>query len=267
MGVDNVRGQSGLMLGNRTLTIDNVDINWLDETPLHLIFNQIAYGSKLTEADAYINGEGKFNVASFMLDNKHYGPVRFLGEAKHLHAPTLAVLTKEIAQLQKDGLTTGAVTDAAVLEVFRKSGFPLLEHNPELAIRELFVKTPDGDIQLSASIGIRGFEKADIDFPLALFNKINANAQVSIPRQVLEAMIVLQTQMMLGNDQGNNSEDMRLLIGQIVEGQINKLAQEKYIHLRGNNITTHAILKAGNLTLNGVPVVLPWQQPITSPKQ
>jgi uncharacterized protein YdgA (DUF945 family) len=259
--IDNLRGKAGLMLGTEALSVDNLNINWLDETPLHVIFNKMAYSSKLTEVDDYINGEGKFDVASLVLNTKTYGPVRFLGEAKHLHAPTLALLSKHISQLQREGIATGAMIDRAMLELFRKSGVPLLEHNPELAIRELSMKTPDGDIRLSANVGLKGFEKSDMDSPLLLLSKINANADISIPRQVLEAMIVLQTQTMLGGDQSSDSEDMQLLICQMVEGQINKLAQEKYIRLEGNNITTSATLKQGNLTLNGIPVLMPWQQP------
>ena len=259
--IDHLRGKAGLMLGTNALSVDNLDINWLDETPLHLIFNKMAYKSKLTEVDDYINGEGKFDVASLMLDTKTYGPIHFLGEAKHLHAPTLALLSKELTQLQKDKMTTGTVVDEVMSALFLKTGLPLLEHNPELAIREFFMKTPDGDIRLTANLTLKGFEKADINSPMVLLSKVDANADISVPRQVLEAMIMLQAQIMLGGDQESNSEDMQLLIRQIVEGQIDKLAQDKYIRLEGNNIITNAALKQGNLTLNGIPVLMPWQQP------
>jgi uncharacterized protein YdgA (DUF945 family) len=260
--IDTLRGKTGLMLGTHALTLDNLNINWLDGTPLHLIFNKIAYSSNLTEGGDYINGEGKFNAASLVLNTKTYGPARFLGEAKHLHAPTLALLSKEITQLQKDGMGAVTMIDEAIVEVFRKHGAPLLEHNPELAIRELFMKTPDGDIRLTADLGLKGFEKTDMNSPVHLLNKIHATADISIPRQVLEAMIVLQAQTMLGSEseQDSSNEDMQLLIHQIVEGQINKLAQEKYIRIEGNNIITHLTLQQGNLTLNGIPVVMPWQQ-------
>lgn len=262
---DNTRGNAGLMLGTDTITLDQLDINWLDQIPMHLVLNKIAYGTKLSETGEYIQGEGKFDVASFLLDQKSYGPVKFVGQAKHLHAPTLAKLSQEVTRLQKEGIATGIINEDLIWQVFQQNGLPLLEHDPEFLIQELSVKTPDGDIHVDANLALRGFKEPDIKQPLVLLSKIDAQANISIPREILESAFIFQTQMLLGIGNENSAVEMQNLIRQMVQGQINKLVQDKFIRLEGNNIVTNAALKGGNLTLNGMPVVLPWQEPALAP--
>lgn len=248
-------GKTGVMLGSELGQIDTFHVKFNDNNPFELKLNKIGGGYSINEAGEYINGESKLNIASFTLNQKTYGPVRFLAEAKHLYAPAVLGLTREIQQIHQNELTDEQVS-TKLLAAYQEDGATLLAHNPQIGIRELFVHTPDGDIKMQAKIALNGVVKTDLNEPLTLWHKITANADIVIPRKVLEAILAFQTQKLLLGEEQEVNQDTVAFIRQLVEAQINQLIQDRYIQIEGSNVVSTVALKNGNLILNGKPLSL-----------
>jgi uncharacterized protein YdgA (DUF945 family) len=256
--LDHTRGKTGLMVGQTLAHFDSLDVNLQEGTPLKLRLENAGYTGKLVENGEFIDGTAEFKLAKLVLDGKPYGPAELQASARHLHGPTLAKLGDAFTALQKKPIKRDQFADQ-LSKLAHDEGMPLLEHDPQLAIDKLEVKLPDGDIHFNGSVGLKGFQRGDIDKPVELVKKLNAKADFKVPRKVVETVIAWQaTRMFGGPDSGISQADLDYLAGQFVEGQINRLAEQKLIRVEGDMLAATADLSKGAFTLNGVNVPMPW---------
>ena len=263
--ITQVRGSSGLMIGSTTAQIGQLDLNLTEGTPFKLKLDQLAYAGDIKEAGEFINASAKIDLKTLTLDQQPYGPAVLIAEANHLHGKTLAKIGDELTLLQKQNLDRDQLT-AALTNLAKTQGLPLLQNNPQLAIKKFEVKLPEGALRFTGEVGLNGFVAADLDKPVDLVNKINAKADFSVPRKVVETMALWQARNVFGGaDSQVNMADLDFLAGQFVEGQINKLAEQNLIRVDGQLLAATASLNKGAFILNGIKVPLPWATP-TSPE-
>ncbi|MBM3117737.1 YdgA family protein [Jeongeupia naejangsanensis] len=262
--LDHKRGTTGIMIGSSSVQLEQLNLNLSEGQPLKLQLDKLAYNGLISEKGEFIDGLARFTLDKLQLDNKPYGPAEMVATASHLHGPTLAKLSDELTRLQKQKLTRDQFTDA-VVKLAKTEGMPLLTNDPRLAIQSFNVKLPDGAIRFSAEVGLKGFVAADIDKPVDLVNKLDARADFNVPRKVIETVASWQARNMFGgSDSGISNDDLDYLVGQFVEGQINRLAEQKLIRVDGDLLSADARLSQGTFTLNGNKVPLPWNQPATT---
>lgn len=258
--IDHARGNAGLMLGDTHAKLASFTLDIPDESPLKIALENLSYTGNLSEKDDFINGEVGINLAKLVLNDKAYGPAELEAEATHLHGPTLAKLSDEFNKLQKRSLKREELTDE-IIKLAKTHGMPLLTNNPHLGIRKLEVKLPEGMIKFSAGIGLNGFQEKDLDNPVDLISKLSAKADFTVPRKIVDTMVMWQARNMFGGPESSvNSADLDYLAGQFVEGQINRLADQKLIRVNGDILSASASLEDGEFTLNDILVPLPWQE-------
>ena len=256
--VDHTRGKTGLMIGDSQAGFASLDVNLQQNTPLKLHLGQAAYNGKLSENGEFVDGSAHFTLDKLQLDDKPYGPAELLASARHLHGPTLAKLGDAFTALQKQPLKHDQFAEQ-LSKLAHEQGMPLLEHDPQFAIDKLDVKLPDGALRFNGAVGLTGFAQGDLDHPAEFVKKINAKADFVVPRKVVETVIAWQASRMFGGpDSGISQADLDYLSGQFVEGQINRLAEQKLIRIDGDMLAATADLSHGKFTLNGVNVPLPW---------
>lgn len=238
----NEKGQIGLTLGDFSLFFDHLDLKTPNERPSHITLNKLLYSGKLSEEGIYINSDSQCDLETFSIEEKQYGPAKFIAEMNHLHGPSMLTLSNAMQiPLKMEGLKN----EEEYNNTINQSTFTLLENHPTFTIREFFVKTPQGDINMRANFSIPRFARTDLQNG-HLWRKIDANAYISIPRPIIESIILAQ----VGNlDEGNKELDD--FLEKLVESQVNKLIQDKFVRVEGNNIVTDIILKEGDLSLNG----------------
>lgn len=260
LDVDHQRGKAGMMLGTSSAKLTGFTLDIPDAQPFKLALENLAYTSKLSEADDFVNGEATINLAKVVLNDKPYGPAELQAEAAHLHAPTLAKLNDEFNKLQKRSLKREELT-GEIVKLAKTYGTPILAHDPRFGIRKLEVQLPEGALKFSASLGLKGFQDKDLDNPVDFVNKLSAKADFSVPRKVVETLVMWQTRAMFGGpDSGVSGADLDYLASQFVEGQVGRLADQKLIKVDGDLLSASATLEGGEFTLNGILVPLPWQE-------
>ena len=253
------RGRAGLMVGRTHAQLGQFGLQMQHEDqPFALGLEKLAYIGQLGEQGDYLNGVADIKLAKLTLDGQSYGPIDIQAEANHLHGPTLHALSQEFTRLQKSSLTQEQLSDE-VIKLAQTHGTPLLVHDPEFAIKKLDIDLPDGKIHFAGAVGIKGFKEEDLKNAPQLIGKLNAHADFTVPRKVVETVVRWQFRSQLGG-KGNISEaDLDYLAEQLVEGQINRLAEQQLLRIEGDKLAATASLKGGKFTLNGAEVPLPWQ--------
>jgi uncharacterized protein YdgA (DUF945 family) len=258
--MDQHRGHAGLMVGNTHAQLGQFTLKMQHEDqPFALQLDKLGYAGKLAEQGDFLNGTANIQLAKLGLDGQSYGPLDISAEATHLHGPTLYKLSQEFNRLQKAKLTQEQLGEE-IIKLAQTHGTPLLKHDPQFAIKKLDISLPDGKIHFAGAVGIKGFKEEDLNNAPQLIGKLDAHADFTVPRKVVETLVRWQFRSKLGS-QGNISEaDLDYLAEQLVEGQINRLAEQKLIRIEGDKLAATATLKAGKFMLNGAEVPLPWQQ-------
>ncbi len=258
--VEHVRGKTGLMIGESTAKIDNFNLDMPGDAPFKVALQNVSYDGKLSENGELVDGSALFRLEKLTLNDQPYGPAELLAEANHLHGPTLARLGDEFNRLQKQQLSRDQLTTELV-KLAKSQGMPLLTHDPHLAIRHLDIKLPDSSIHLSGEVGLHGFKPEDLDQPVVFMRKLVAKADFNVPRKVISTVVTWQARNMFGNaDNGVSQADLDYLAGQFVEGQLDRMADQKLIRVDGDTVSATASLENGKFVLNGVDVPLPWEQ-------
>lgn len=262
----NTRGTSGLMLGTGKFTLDQLTAHIAElPKPMDIQLDTLVYVAQSNASGDFLNATAEVNLKSLTLNGKVYGPAVLALEANHLHAPTLAKLNKELTAIQK-AFPDPAVQGPKMLAMLRKEGTPLLKNDPALALKNLSVKLPEGDLRLKANLSIKGFVDKDLDQPLEILNKMHAKVELSLPKKVIETYVLWQARDMIATDTTDgerpDTEDLDNLARNLMENQIKKLVQQKLIRVEGDSLASTAEWKQGQLTVNQTVVPLPFQRPV-----
>ncbi|WP_374535581.1 YdgA family protein [Chitinimonas taiwanensis] len=259
----NQRGKAGLMLGDGKLTLASATFKRSEEDPaLDIKLDKLSYLVNTTEKGEFIDSSGDVNLAGLLLNGKQYGPAVLSVSANHLHGPTLAKLSKRITDIQRK-VTDPAEQAAKIFATLKTDGLPLLRNDPALSVKKLSVKLPEGEVFLKADLALKGFQDGDLDMPLKLLERLQASADLKVPKQVIETYVLWQARSMIAVDTEDgehpDTADLENLARNLMESQIRKLTEQNLIKADGDTLSTSAEWKAGRLNVNGSAIPLPWQ--------
>lgn len=259
---DNARSPFGIMLGEGKLTLAEASFQQKEERDVDARLTDIRYLVKTTAQGDFVNSGFDLSTQSLVLNGKTYGPARLVAEANHLHGPTLGRLSAAINKLQREVPST-AEQASQMLALLEKEGLPLLKNDPELAIRQLSVKLPEGDVNFKAQLGLKGFAETDLKQPVKLLEKIHASADLRLPKPVIETYVLWQARSMIATDTQDgehpDAADLDHLARNLMEAQIRKLIAQKLVREEGDYLASSAQWEGGRLKVNGTAVPLPWQ--------
>lgn len=260
----NARGASGVMLGKGDLTLERANFKRVEEgkEPIEASLDQFAYMVKSEPEGEFVNSSGDFSLKQFALNGKIYGPARLAVSAKHIHGPTLAKLSSEISRIQRE--VPIEQQPAKIIELARKEGQPLFKNNLTLAIDELSVKLPEGDMNLKAKLSTQGYQDGDFDAPRKLLSHLRANAEMKMPRRVIEIISLWKFRGMIAAPEEatkEDQEDLDNLAKGLVDQYIKQLTAQQLIEVDGDILKTRADWNGEKLEINGKDFPLPWLGP------
>jgi len=285
-------GVTGVKLGTSELTVNNVQLNWKDSIPYSIKLNDLVYlltrmhvgefinpsgefkPSSVTlkglhyqivtsEEDPFVNSRGKLGFDTFSYNDQVYGPMRLDVSANHLHGPTLVKLDQAIAQLPIEGMDA-ATLRKSYIGTIKKYGIPLLENDPRLVVNEFYLKMPSGEATLKGQLALKGFHEADLKDPITVLKRFQVNADVSLPRQTLENLVVTQARNLFTVDQSAedqpNLNEIDDLAKNLLDNQLAQWTDQGYIRVDGGQLSTRIDYHDGELRVRDKRVPLPWEE-------
>lgn len=259
MKSDQKMGKFGIMVGDASAAIGKVDVSFVENgKKIDASLDQLAYTAKLADAGEFMNAGLGLKLNKLLLDKTSYGPFDFQFEANHLHGATLGEINKEWRNIQRTTADPQA-QGAALGMMMLKYGPKLLSSDPQIAVRKLEAILPEGPINFTGEITLKGANEADFLSSATLIKKISAKAEFTVPRKVVEKLVMWQQRdaMGLAEDEFKDSVQYQVAMKQIEE-QIQTMADQKLVRIEGDKLVTSALFVGGKFTLNGTDVPLPW---------
>lgn len=285
-------GATGVKLGTSELSVNNVQLNWKDSIPYSIKLNDLVnlltrmhvgefinpsgefrpsnvtlkglhYQIVTSEEDPYINSRGKLGFDTFSYNDQVYGPLRLDVSANHLHGPTLVKLDQAISRIPIEGVDPVTLRKSYISTI-KKYGLPLLENDPRLVVNDFYLRMPSGDASVRGQMALHGLKDQDLKDPLAILRRFVVNAQISLPRQTLENLVVTQARNLFTVDQSAedqpNLKEIDDLAKNLLDSQLAQWSEQGYIHESNGQIDTTVDFQNGELRISKKKVPLPWEE-------
>jgi len=216
-----------------------------------------------SEQDQFVNSRGRLNFDSFSYNDQVYGPLRLDISANHLDGASLAQLDQAISKIPFEGVDP-ATLRKEYISTIKKYGIPLLENNPRLMINDFYLRMPNGEATLRGELALNGFKESDLKDPLLVLKRFQANAQIKLPRQTLENLVVTQARNLFTVDQSAedqpNLKEIDDLAKSLLDSQLTQWADQGFIHEDKGELSTTLDYKNGELRISDKRVPLPWEE-------
>ncbi|QRN41470.1 MAG: DUF945 family protein [Neisseriaceae bacterium] len=220
-----------------------------------LKINQFLLRTDITQENDLVKMEGELSVNLFNLNNDAYGPLIFKISADHIHGPSLKLLKDYLADLTNQPLRLDEWQDK-LLAYIRGPASGLFTANPEFNIKQISLRTPDGDVRVVGSMKFEGLNVSDLSDFNALLHKSKAGFDYSLPENLVVNILENQVISLLITDQEVISEqDMKNVLQAtkyLVKGFINSYASMNYINFVNGIISGSVRLEQGRMYLNGI---------------
>ena len=259
-------GLYSLFLGNGNFLVKQIEFsNPKNEVAVKI--DAINISGNTRESDGNLAFTASYAVDAVKVNDVVYGPAQFEMEFANISAEVISKLQKEIQEMQALKLTKEQES-MAVMNLMLGAGPDILEANPKMAIKRLFVKTPDGDIDGTLSIAANGLQWKDIGSFQSVIKKLEADAAITVPEKIVKVVMEMQAKAAmtrqieqrkkLGHEIATPSaEEMDQLVKQMAGQQLEFFLQQELVKREGANISTKAKLADGLLSVNGKTVPLP----------
>jgi uncharacterized protein YdgA (DUF945 family) len=290
-------GNTGIKLGTSELTVNNVQMNWKEGVSYNLKLNELIYlltrmhvGEFInpsgefrpsnvslkkfkyqivtSEQDEYVNTRGKLGFDTFNYNQSVYGPMRLDVSANHLHGPTLVKLDKAISQIPFEGVDPTKLRQDYI-GVIKAQGVPLLMNNPRLLVNEFYLKMPNGVATLKGQLGLNGLKESDLKDALTFLKRFDAQADINLPLQTLENLVVAQARNLFTVDasaaEQPNLTEIDDLAKSLLDSQLQEWHDQHYIKLDKGQVSTTVQFHGGELQVSQKKVPLPWQEEASAP--
>ncbi len=191
------------------------------------------------------------------LDDDHYGPGEFEIVLRNLQASALHQLGDQIEALARLRQGSEEQTYAPInttLDLLPK----LLALSPEIALTRFRVVGENGELAVTASIGIDGSRVSSVHNPLLLIGAIEAEASIYVPRSMFHALIesflMAQAPERGMTPPGPSREELRIQVSLTRSQLINSLIDSGYIVTEAGGYQLRMTFRKRRLRLNGRPV-------------
>lgn len=179
----------------------------------------------------------------------------------HVHAQSLEKLTKAMQEAQqvakgKDP-KAAQMAQAAMLQAATTHGMALLRHEPVFAIERVGFVTKEGETRLSGSARLVGVTDADLQNPLGMIVKVQADATIKIAEAIVGGFMAdapLKALKAQGREP-SAEEIAQVTAGSRVafEEKLAPLVQQGFILRESGILSSKLDFKGGQLTVNGKP--------------
>jgi uncharacterized protein YdgA (DUF945 family) len=259
-------GLYSLFLGNGDFLIKQIEFS-NPKKEVAVKIDAINISGDTRENDGNLAFSANYAVDAVKVNDVVYGPAQFEMEFANISAEVVSKLQKEIQEMQALKLTKEQES-MAVMNLMLGAGPDILKANPKMAIKRLFVKTPDGDIDGTLSIAANGLQWKDIGNFQSVLKKLEADAAITVPEKIVNVVMEMQAKAAmtkqieqrkkLGHEIAEPSkEEMGQLVKQMAGQQLEFFLQQELVKREGTNISTKAKLADGLLSVNGKTVPLP----------
>ncbi len=262
---DSKAGLFSLLLGSGKFKIKQIDFN-NPKKNIAVKIDAINISSDTSESDGKLAIAADYAVESVSVNDVVYGPAQFQIDFANISAEVVAKLQKEIRKMRALKLTKEQES-MAMINLLLGAGPDLLQANPGVNIKRLFVKTPDGDIDGSLAVTANGLQWGEIGNLQAVLQKLEAEAAISLPEKLFRAVMEMQAKVAmmrrieqrqkLGHEITTPSEEELDNMGkEMSEQQLQFLLQQEIVKREGTNISSQAKLGSGLLSVNGKTIPL-----------
>jgi uncharacterized protein YdgA (DUF945 family) len=259
-------GLYSLFLGNGNFLVKQVEFS-NPKKEVAVKIDAINISGDTRESDGNLAFTASYAVDAVKVNDVAYGPAQFEMEFANISAEVVSKLQKEIQEMQALKLTKEQES-MAVMNLMLGAGPDILKADPKMAIKRLFVKTPDGDIDGTLSIAANGLQWKDIGNFKSVLKKLKADAAITVPEKIVNVVMEMQAKAAmarqieqrkkLGHEIAEPSiEEMNQLVKQMAGQQLEFFLQQELVKREGKNISTKAKLSDGLLSVNGKTVPLP----------
>jgi uncharacterized protein YdgA (DUF945 family) len=258
-------GLFSLFLGSGEFKIKQIAFN-NPKNGVVVQIDAVSVSGETSESDGKLALAANYALDAVKVNETVYGPAQFEIEFGNISAQVAAKLQKEMREMRGLKLTKEQES-MAMLNLLLGAAPDLLHANPNMKVKRLFVKTPDGDIDGNLAVAANGLQWSEIGNLQAVLKKIDADAAISVPEKLFRIVMELQAKASLvkqieqrkklGHEIATPSEEEMDQLGKEMAGQqLEILLQQELVKREGSNISTQAKLGDGLLSVNGKTVPL-----------
>lgn len=213
---------------------DAEDVYYVADSSLDGDFMSVSFGF----------GTGEITGSSLKLFGSKVDEMHYDFAVRRLHTKTLARLTTAIRESYTKPPVAGVSAEIAALEPIKAQALALFEHDPELIIDRLGLKTPEGEAYFKGVIRFKGVTEEDLAIGgLGLIGKVEAEIEFAGHRKVVEKF-----------PGGATS------VGEMIDNG--------YVVREGDKLVSKIEFRRGALSINGKPQGIPgFAPPPASPGQ
>jgi uncharacterized protein YdgA (DUF945 family) len=186
-------GLLGLSLGSAELSVDSLSANAAKGSP-PVDVRGLRLRSSVEDRGGAIDTSVAVEVDEFQTPDGKGGPGEFTIELRNLDAGAIRAFEERARQASAEGIAPeqqGSMMMGGVMDLIAGLG----RRNPEIEVTRLRVVMPEGELTGSGRVKLDG-TKLD-DGPLAALNAVDAEAQISLPADMVLAMVRLEVGMEL----------------------------------------------------------------------
>ncbi|MET0023798.1 MAG: YdgA family protein [Sedimenticola sp.] len=258
--------ESGLMLGSGMFEVDRFELVMID-TLTSVIVEKIGADVDSSKQGENVSGTITYRLESADVNGERYGPAVLELSMANLPAEVLVGIQQGMEEIQRQQLPQNQQAFAA-MTLLMSNGPKLIQSDPRFSIDRLSVKTPRGDIQGRFTIQPVGLQWQEISNVQAVVEKLEAEAELSMPEPFFRFMFVQQVrnqiaqQLEMRRQMGEEVEmpephQLDVMADSAAEQQLQRLISQEVLVRDGDLLSTRASLSSGLLTVNGKSVPLP----------
>ncbi len=242
-----------LYSGTQRFFIAKIDSADADTTKPQISIEKFVYDVNLPSNGDFLDILAKMAVDTLKVNGQNFGPAHYDFSAKHLHARTVASLYRNMMKLYSDpSFATGEGDTEAMAKAMMEPMKALLSFNPELSIDRISFNTGNGEAVVSANAKLKDAKPEEIDNPMLLLGKLEANAEASVPELFLAKA---EDGALLENGTKMTPEmEAQLLAG--LDKELAGFASQGYIERSNGVVKSKVAFRNGQLTVNGKPFAL-----------
>jgi len=255
-------GLSGFSLGEASFNLAHLEFVQKNETPPHafLLRGFNANSSSKASGDT-VNILVAIRTDQVKLDETRYGSGVFEMEFRNLDAASLVKLEHTVRSQQTHTPQQSPEAEQMMMVARYMEILPgLLKKSPEIEIRQLDVKTADGDFTGEAKVAFDGTKPEATQNLLMLANAISAQAEFKVAERLLRRVATdamkdkIVTECKEQRGATPSDEEISATASARIDEKLKALREQRIIIKENGNFRASASYEAGQIVLNGRPL-------------
>jgi uncharacterized protein YdgA (DUF945 family) len=248
-------GLLGLSLGSAEVNVDSLTAEAVAGSP-PISLTGLSLQSSAEDRGGAIDTSLAMGVKRFQTADAKGGPGEFAIELRNLDAGALHAFEDQAREIRAADVPPeqqGAKMMGGLMDLVAGLG----RRNPEIEVTRLRFVMPEGELTGSGRVTLDGKKLGD--GPLAILNAIDAEARLSLPADMVRAMVGLDVGMELDRLQADgkipalSAEQRQSVIENTIPQRLDAWAAARQLVSDGDLFSFEAVFKDGLLEVNGKP--------------